>query len=58
LSKENYRRFIVMKKIIKKWLEKLEKANKESFGSGPLDCCELAHKAGPVNTNKKTSKSN
>ena len=30
-----------MKKLIKKWLEKLAKANGESFGSGPLDCCKL-----------------
>ncbi|MCD1147665.1 hypothetical protein LQU94_06015 [Peptoniphilus sp. KCTC 25270] len=23
------------------FIEKISKANKDSFGSGPLDCCEL-----------------
>lgn len=27
-------------------------ANKESFGSGPLDCCELGRKGNNKNTNK------
>lgn len=31
----------MMIKLIKKWLEKLAKANKETFGDGRLDCCEL-----------------
>ncbi len=30
-----------MKKMIKGWLERLESANKESFGNQPLDCCQL-----------------
>ncbi len=47
-----------MKKLIKKWLNKLEEANKESFGSGPLDCCELGKKTNTVQTSKKTSQSN
>ncbi|MBU5313495.1 hypothetical protein KQI38_15845 [Tissierella carlieri] len=44
-----------MKKLIKKWLKKLEEANKESFGSEPLDCCKLGKKANTVQTSKKTS---
>lgn len=47
-----------MKKFIKNWLEKLEKANKESFGSGPLDCCELSKKANEEQTSKNKTKSN
>lgn len=27
--------------MIKRWLEKLENANKETFGSEPLDCCKI-----------------
>lgn len=38
-----------MSKIIKRWLEKLENVNKESFGSQPLDCCT-------VGRDKKTTK--
>lgn len=30
-----------MKKAIKRWLEKLAKANKETFGNERLDCCNL-----------------
>ncbi len=30
-----------MKRIIKRWLERLEEANKDSFGSEPLDCCKI-----------------
>lgn len=41
-----------MKKLIKNWLKKLEEANKESFGSGPLDCCQLGKNSKTVNTNK------
>lgn len=40
-----------MKKLINNWLEKLTKANEESFGSGPLDCCGL-------NEDSKVRKSN
>lgn len=47
-----------MKKLIKKWLEKLAENNKESFGSGPLDCCQLGKKPNKVQTNIKTSQSN
>lgn len=45
----------LMKKLIKKWLKKLEEANKESFGSEPLDCCQLSKKTNTVKTNKKSS---
>ena len=34
-----------MKNFIKKWLEKLEAANRENFGSGPLDCCKLGRES-------------
>lgn len=40
-----------MKKMIKNWLKKLEAANKESFGSGRLDCCELNRK--PIQKRKR-----
>ncbi len=30
-----------MKNIIRRWFEKLEAANKASFGSQPLDCCTV-----------------
>jgi len=43
-----------MKNMIKNWLEKLAKANGESFGSGRLDCCEL-NKDSKFN-NKNTNK--
>lgn len=33
-----------MKDWIKRFLEKLEKANKESFGNKQLDCCKLNQK--------------
>ena len=39
-----------MKNFFKRWLEKLEATNKESFGSEPLDCCTVGRE-------KKTSKS-
>ena len=38
-----------MGNIIKRWLERLENANKENFGSQPLDCCT-------VGRDKKTTK--
>lgn len=41
-----------MKNIIKKWLEKLGAANKETFGSEPLDCCKLGRESSKVNVNK------
>ncbi|WP_268233508.1 LDCC motif putative metal-binding protein [Tissierella pigra] len=33
-----------MLKWIKKMLNKLANANKESFGDQPLDCCQLSKK--------------
>lgn len=33
-----------MKKSIKKFLDKLAKANKESFGNEKLDCCKVGRK--------------
>ncbi len=48
-----------MKNIIKNWLKRLEESNKESFGSGPLDCCSLGQEKKPVrvvNTVNKNSK--
>ncbi|WP_353097132.1 LDCC motif putative metal-binding protein [Tissierella praeacuta] len=47
-----------MKKLIRKWLNKLEEANKESFGSESLDCCHLGKKTNTVQASKKTSQSN
>lgn len=44
-----------MKNFIKKWLEKLEAANKENFGSQPLDCCTVGRdkkKTKPVKMTK------
>ncbi|CAH2212200.1 LDCC motif putative metal-binding protein [Tepidibacter aestuarii] len=41
-----------MKKLFEKFLKKLEKANKENFGNGKLDCCEL-NKKGKNSHNKK-----
>ena len=43
-----------MKNIIKNWLEKMAKANEESFGTGRLDCCELNKSSNFKNT-KSTS---
>lgn len=31
-----------MKKKIKAWLDKLAAANAKSFGTGPLNCCDLS----------------
>lgn len=45
-----------MKNIIKRWLERLEASNKESFGTGRLDCCDLGRDkkvTKPINTRKK-----
>lgn len=38
-----------MKNFIKEWLKRLESANKDNFGSEPLDCCT-------VGRDKKTNK--
>ncbi len=43
-----------MMKWFKKFLEKLEKANKENFGSGKLDCCDLNKQAKQGNAKNKT----
>lgn len=43
-----------MKNIIKRWLDKLAAANKESFGSEPLDCCKLGKTDNKVVMNKKS----
>ncbi len=43
-----------MKNIMKNWLERLAKANEESFGTGRLDCCEL----GKDDKLKKTNNTN
>lgn len=42
-----------MKNMIKNWLEKLAKANEESFGSRRLDCCELNKDSKFKNLNTK-----
>lgn len=42
-----------MLKWFKKFLEKLEKANKENFGSGKLDCCDLSKQLKNNNTKKQ-----
>jgi hypothetical protein len=45
-----------MKNITKNWLEILEKANKSSFGSEPLDCCTIGRNKNEVksiNVNNK-----
>ena len=46
-----------MKNIIKNWLKRLESANKETFGSQPLDCCTVGRDkkvVKPINiTNKR-----
>lgn len=35
----------MIKKWVKNFLEKLAKANQESFGNEPLDCCKLGRKS-------------
>lgn len=47
-----------MKKLINNWLEKLAKANEESFGSGPLDCCGLNEQNKIKNSNNKKTTNN
>ena len=44
-----------MKNMIKKWLERLENANKESFGSEPLDCCKLGRNTSQKKAVRMTS---
>ena len=46
-----------MTEKIKKWLDKLAAANKESFGTGRMDCCELNRKPAPVQKGNKIYKS-
>lgn len=41
-----------MKKWLEKFLKKIEEANKKSFGTGRMDCCELNKPSG--NKNKGT----
>lgn len=47
-----------MKQLLKSWLEKLAKANEESFGSGPLDCCQLNVDSKIEKTNSKKTTNN
>lgn len=42
-----------MKKLFDKFLKKLEKANKENFGNGKLDCCDLNKKGNNANKQNK-----
>jgi len=35
-----------MKKMIKRWLERLGQTNKENFGSDRLDCCTIGREPG------------
>jgi hypothetical protein len=42
-----------MNKSIEKWLEKLTKANEESFGTGRLDCCELNENGNGIKNSNK-----
>lgn len=43
-----------MKNFIKRWLERLEKANKDNFGNEPLDCCTVGREKKSSNTMKTT----
>lgn len=48
-----------MGNIIKNWLKKLESANKETFGSEPLDCCTVGRDkkvTKPMNTTNRKNK--
>ncbi len=45
-----------MRNIIKKWLERLENANKETFGSQPLDCCTVGRDKKVVKSINKSNK--
>lgn len=44
--------------MLKRWLERLENANKESFGSEPLDCCKLGKNTPQKKTVRMTSDRN
>ena len=43
-----------MKDKIKKWLDKLATANKETFGTEPLDCCKVGREVKQINKTKKS----
>ncbi|NLL82385.1 MAG: hypothetical protein GX231_08780 [Tissierellia bacterium] len=43
-----------MKNFIKRWLERLEKTNKENFGKEPLDCCSLGRQNNKSKAMKNT----
>lgn len=48
-----------MANIIKNWLKKLENANKNTFGSEPLDCCTVGRDkkvVKPMNTTNNKNK--
>lgn len=46
-----------MKNKLKKWLDKLASANKESFGNQRLDCCAVTKNINKPNTQRnRTSK--
>lgn len=45
----------MMKKLFIKWLEKLEKANKDSFGDEKLDCCTVGRNKDRQKSVKLTS---
>ncbi len=47
-----------MKNIIKNWLEKLAKANEESFGTERLDCCDLNKSSNLKNTKNTNIQTN
>ncbi|WP_432402507.1 LDCC motif putative metal-binding protein [Wukongibacter sp. M2B1] len=42
-----------MKKWFEKFIKNLEDANKKSFGSGKLDCCDLNQKGNNTETKKE-----
>jgi hypothetical protein len=44
-----------MRKLIKRYLEKLAEQNKKNFGSNRLDCCDL-NKGKNGQTNEKKQK--
>lgn len=43
-----------MKNKIKKWLDKLAKANEDNFGSEPLDCCKVGRDKKDIIKTKKS----
>lgn len=46
----------MFKEKIKKWLEKIAKENKEQFGQGRLDCCNLNQNRGSQTVKKSSGK--